>query len=262
MVSPPFEVTARMALWSKIQPPNLSFATDGCLTPVSVSEVRPASVRRCSDRFGWRRTDVSEAQMFTGAPMASTSFGASDAQTIGERKATSRMSHTSPTSMRCDLGRGVTVERRIATAVWNQEERERILALRAHDVFCSRGCEHGFDVADWLRAEQELSSEADDVLLTQSTTGLEISIAERIEQACIVLNMAPSSLLILWTRNEPGDGEQRPVIQHSSLNLVSLPEAVDPEKADVAFREGRVWLHLPFVSQRDSLSEPATAGQN
>ena len=49
--------------------------------------------------------------------------------------------------MRCYLGRGVTVERRIATAVWNQEERERIIALRAHDVFCSRGCEHGFDVA-------------------------------------------------------------------------------------------------------------------
>jgi hypothetical protein len=172
------------------------------------------------------------------------------------------MSHTSPTSMPCDLGRGVTVERRIATAVWNQEERERIIASRAHDVFCSRGCEHGFDVADWLRAEQELSSEADDVLLTQSTTGLEISIAERIEQACIVLNMAPSSLLILWTRSHPGDGEQGPVIQHSSLNLVSLPETVDPEKADVTFREGRVWLHLPFVSQRDFLSGPATAGQN
>jgi len=181
---------------------------------------------------------------------------------MSERKATPGMSHTSPTSIRCDLGRGVTVEKRIATAIWNQDERERIIALRAHDVFCSRGCEHGFDVADWLRAEQELSSEADDVLLTQSTTGLEISIAERIEQACIVLNMAPSSLLILWTRSDPGDGEQGPVIQHSSLNLVSLPETVDPEKADVAFREGRVWLHLPFVDQRDAAAEPATAGQN
>ena len=172
------------------------------------------------------------------------------------------MSHTAPTSIRCNLGRGVTVEKRIADAFWNQEERERIIALRAHDVFCSRGCEHGFDVDDWLRAEQELSSEADDVLLEQSTAGFEISIAERIEQACIVLNMAPSSLLIVWTRSDPDGGEQGPVIQHSSLNLVTLPEAVDPEKADVAFREGRVWLHLPFVVQGHSSSGSATAGED
>jgi hypothetical protein len=164
--------------------------------------------------------------------------------------------------MRCDMGRGVTVEKRIATAIWNQNERERIIALRAHDVFCSRGCEHGFDVADWLRAEQELSSEADDVLQQQSTEGLEISIAQRIEDACIVLNMAPSSVLILWTRSHPSDGEQGPVIQHSSLNLVSLLETVDPEKADVALREGRVWLHLPLVDQGEAAAEAATAGQD
>jgi hypothetical protein len=158
------------------------------------------------------------------------------------------MSHTAPTSMRCDSGRGVTIERRIATALWNQHERDRIIALRAHEVFCSRGCEHGFDVDDWLRAEQELLPEADDVLLKQSTAGFEISIAERIEQACIVLNIAPSSLLILWTRTDPGEGDQGAVaVYNYSLDLVPLPEVVDPEKADVVFREGRVWLQLPFV---------------
>ncbi len=209
--------------------------------------------------------DVSKVQIFTvhrSLQGGTVFFWVIGCLNSSERKARPRMSHITPTSTRCDLGRGVTVERRIATALSNQDERERIIALRAHEAFCSRGCEHGFDVDDWLRAEQELSSEADDVLVTQSTAGLEISIAQRIEEACIVLSMAPSSLLILWIRSDHGEGEQDPVIEHSSLNLMSLPEAVDPERADVAFREGRVWLHLPFVGQGYSSSETATAGQS
>jgi Protein of unknown function (DUF2934) len=209
--------------------------------------------------------DVSNSQVSTGAPVPprrDVLFGSSGAQAVGERKATPRMTHIAPTSMRCNLGGGVTIERRIATALWNQDEHERIIALKAHEAFCSRGCKHGFDLDDWLRAEQELSSEAGDVLLTQSPTGFEISIAERIEQAFIVLNMAPSSLLILWTRSELDGGEQVPVVQHLSLNLVSLPKAVDPENADVVFREGRVWLHMPFVGQGDSSAKPATVAQD
>jgi hypothetical protein len=164
--------------------------------------------------------------------------------------------------MRSSLGRGVTVERRIATALGNQHERERIIALKAHEVFCSRGCEHGFDLDDWLRAEQELSSEADDVLLTQSTSGLEVSIAERVDQACIVLSMAPSNLLILWVRGETDSNDQEPGMKHSTIDLVFLPEAADPEKAEVTFRDGRVWLHLPYLGNGDFSSERAAVEQN
>ena len=171
------------------------------------------------------------------------------------------MSHIASTSVRCNSDSGVSVERRIATALWNQHERERIIALKAHEVFCSRGCEHGFDLDDWLRAEQELSSDADDVLLRQSEEGFELSIAERVEQACIVVSMAPSSLLILWSGGETNTDAQGLIVQHSTLNLVALPQAVDPEKADVTFRDGRVWLHLPYVGQGD-FSDAATAEAN
>ena len=165
------------------------------------------------------------------------------------------MSHMASTSVPCNSVRGVTVEKRIATALWNQHERESIIALKAHEVFRSRGCEHGFDLDDWLLAEQELSSRADDVLLTQAAAGFEVSIAERVEQACIVLSMAPSSLLIVWSREETDTGERGPIMQHSALSLVALPKAVVPEKADVTFRDGRVWLHLPYVDNSDSPSE-------
>jgi hypothetical protein len=30
------------------------------------------------------------------------------------------------------------------------------IARRAYDIYLSRGCQHGHDVEDWLRAEREL----------------------------------------------------------------------------------------------------------
>lgn len=31
-----------------------------------------------------------------------------------------------------------------------------VIALRAHQIFLDRGCEHGHDVDDWLQAEREI----------------------------------------------------------------------------------------------------------
>lgn len=146
------------------------------------------------------------------------------------------------------------MERRIATSIENEQERGRIIALRAHELFCSRGCEHGFDLDDWLAAEEELSPEADDVVLTQVPSGFKISIAERMAQASIVLSMASSSILILWTSNEPHAPELGPM-RHSTLNLLSLSDAVDLEKADVTYEDDRVCLYLPYAEREGLPSE-------
>jgi hypothetical protein len=37
---------------------------------------------------------------------------------------------------------------------------ESDIARRAFELYCDRGCEHGQDVDDWLRAEDELRSES------------------------------------------------------------------------------------------------------
>lgn len=117
------------------------------------------------------------------------------------------MSHTESTLIRCNLNGELTVERRIATALGNERERERMIAMKAHERFCSRGCEHGFDLDDWLNAERELSAEASDVVITQTEAGFDVSIAERREQGCIALSIAPSSLLILWTMDQSNSAE-------------------------------------------------------
>jgi Protein of unknown function (DUF2934) len=169
------------------------------------------------------------------------------------------MSHMHPTLIRCELGSDLTVEKRIATALWNQDERERFIALKAYEAFCLRGCQHGSDLDDWLTAERELSPEADDVVITHSGSVVDISIAERPQQPCIVLSIAPSSLLILWTGDDTDPMAQNGAVHHSTIALVSLPETKNPETTEVTYHDGRVRLRLPNAEDtRSSLEEEAT----
>jgi hypothetical protein len=165
------------------------------------------------------------------------------------------MSQAAPTSTHAPLGTGPTVERKIATAPWNQDERDRIIAMKAYEFFCSRGCEHGSDLDDWLSAERELASEADDVVIMQSEVGFDISIAERAQQEGIFLSIAPTSLLILWTGAGGNSTEQD--AKPSTLRLASLSEPADPARAEVAYRDGRVWVHLPYVGIASEPNRPA-----
>ena len=57
--------------------------------------------------------------------------------------------------------RGATVaadQQRDALAVMVANVR---VASRAYDLYLARGCEHGYDVEDWLQAERELRNTAD-----------------------------------------------------------------------------------------------------
>ena len=47
----------------------------------------------------------------------------------------------------------------LAAAPGNDSPRvsETDIALRAFSLYCQRGCQHGADLEDWLRAERELA---------------------------------------------------------------------------------------------------------
>ena len=166
------------------------------------------------------------------------------------------MSQIAPTSTQPPVSPGPTVTRRIATALWNQDERDRIIAMKAYEFFCSRGCEHGSDLDDWLSAERELSSAADDVMVTRSEAGFDFSIAGRAQQEHIFLSIAPSSLLVLWTGAGTNSSEQDTNFQRSTLSLAFLPEPADPARAEVTYRDGRVWVHLPYVGNTSEQESP------
>jgi hypothetical protein len=168
------------------------------------------------------------------------------------------MSQIASTSTQPPVSHGPTVERKIATALWNQDERDRIIAMKAYELFCSRGCEHGSDLDDWLSTERELSSAADDVMVTRSEAGFNISIAERAQQEHILLSIAPSSLLVLWTGAGTNLSEQNTSFPRSTLSLASLSEPADPARAEVTYRDGRVWVHLPYVGNASEPNKPAS----
>lgn len=140
---------------------------------------------------------------------------------------------------------------RIATALSNEQQRERVIAARAYEAFCRRGCEHGCDLDDWLNAERELASEPDDVLIAQAERGFEISIRNRAAQGRISFGIAPSSLLIVWSAVETDWNEQEIGLDGSTLSLTLLPEPVDPAGAEVTDRDGRVLLRLPYRERVD-----------
>ena len=39
---------------------------------------------------------------------------------------------------------------------WEMQQEHLLIARRAYELFETRGCEHGHDWEDWLRAESEL----------------------------------------------------------------------------------------------------------
>lgn len=94
-------------------------------------------------------------------------------------------------------------------------------------------------------------------MVTRSETGFDISIAERAQQERIFLSIAPSSLLVLWTGAGTNLSEQNTNFQRSTLSLASLPEPADPAKAEVTYRDGRVWVHLPYVGNASEPNPPA-----
>ena len=162
------------------------------------------------------------------------------------------MSQPAPTSTQPPVSPEATVQRKVATAFSKQDQRDRIIATKAYELFCLRGCDHSSDLDDWLSAERDLSAAADDVIVTRSEAGLDISVAERAQQERIFLSIAPASLLVLWTGAETNSSEQDTNFQRSTLRLTCLPEPTDPAGAEVTYRNGRVRVHLPYAGNASS----------
>jgi hypothetical protein len=147
----------------------------------------------------------------------------------------------------------LTVETRVATAPGNEDERERIIAMKAYELFCLRGCEHGSDLEDWLTAERELSLESDEVTIEESASGLDVSIGgEQARNGHVFLSIAPSSILIFWSGAEVESGRQDVNPSRSTLSLISLPTLADLARAEVTYRDDCVRLHLPYIAAASS----------
>jgi hypothetical protein len=48
-------------------------------------------------------------------------------------------------------------DQEITTLPPSQDKLEELIRFRAYQLFEARGCDHGYDLEDWLRAENELT---------------------------------------------------------------------------------------------------------
>jgi Protein of unknown function (DUF2934) len=160
------------------------------------------------------------------------------------------------------LTSGLTAEKRVATDLWNQNERQRLIAKKAYEAFYSRGYEHGLDVEDWLTAEHALSAAADDFTINETDKGFDISLGTRPEKRHLILHIAPSSVLALWTAHHTDAAEQNGEFQTSGLSVAVLPENIDPAGAEVGYRDDRVSIHLPYAVDGQTPSETSDVEAN
>ncbi|MGA8866445.1 MAG: DUF2934 domain-containing protein [Candidatus Sulfotelmatobacter sp.] len=136
------------------------------------------------------------------------------------------------------------------------QELQLAIARRAHELFEARGCEHGHDLEDWLRAESELlcpvsiamSESQDRVSVRANVTGFDRSEVE----ACV----EPHRITILGKRKpsiekrEPGGTEQDALHPDRVLQVIDLAIEVVPERAIVELLAGELIFELQAVRNK------------
>jgi hypothetical protein len=112
------------------------------------------------------------------------------------------------------------------------------IAKRAHQIFEERGCKHGFQLDDWLTAEQELFSEFDG-----NTSGFHVVVDyPRDPEVTTILSLTAHSLVVFRScTRHAGQASCGPDIQ--SVRLFS--KELDPAQADVKAADGVLHICVP-----------------
>ncbi len=130
------------------------------------------------------------------------------------------------------------------------------IARRAYDCFEARGGQHGDDLGDWLRAEEELvrrvpfhSQELEDRI------ELELEVPQGDTQN-LQVSVEPRRLLI---RSAPGTADHEPdepttTRQHNLFHLIDLPFEIDVDKVTATLNEGNLRVTVPKQMGRNAPS--------
>ena len=123
-----------------------------------------------------------------------------------------------------------------------QQHQEIILSTitkRAQQIFEERGCKHGFELDDWLTAEQELFCEEVD----GNTSAFYACVdCPRDSEVTTILSLTAHSLVVFRSRTgDPGEANCGPDVQ--SVYLFS--NELDPFQADVKAADGVLHVCVP-----------------
>ena len=131
----------------------------------------------------------------------------------------------------------ITVE---STEEKHQEIILSTIAKRAHSICEQRGGKHGFELADWLTAEQKLCRDEFD----GNTSSAHVLVdCPRDPEVTTILSLTAHSLVVFRScrRQHAGQASCGPAVQ--SVHLFS--EERDPAQADVKTAEGILHVCVP-----------------
>jgi DUF2934 family protein len=113
------------------------------------------------------------------------------------------------------------------------------IAKRAHEIFEERGCKHGFELEDWLTAEQELWRDE----FAGNTSGFHVLVdCPRDPEVTTILSLTAHSLVVFRSRTRHADEANcGPDVQ--SVHLFS--KELDPAQADVKAADGVLHVCVP-----------------
>ena len=141
---------------------------------------------------------------------------------------------------------------------------QEAIACRAYELFEDRGCEHGQDQADWLRAESEIlrpvpvkvSVDEQSLIVQAELPGFN---AEEIQ-----ISAEPRRLIISGSASQTNEKETenifyREILAKDVFRSLDLPVEVDTANAEATLRDGILNVTLPKLNARKPSQAQASA---
>lgn len=130
---------------------------------------------------------------------------------------------------------------------------QEAIACRAYELFESRGCRHGQDQADWLRAESEIMRSVP-IKVSESEQSLTVQAelpgfnAEEIQ-----VSAEPRRLIISGSASQTDEREHenvfyREILARDVFRSLDLPVEVDAANAKATIRDGILSITLPKLT--------------
>src|SRR5687768_8773338 len=120
---------------------------------------------------------------------------------------------------------------------------QEAIACRAYELFEGRGCEHGQDQADWLRAESEfllpfsveVKEQEDRLAVEAQMPGF---IAEQITVSAEPRRLIISGRMNLTDEEEAKNTFSRGILAQNTFHLLDLPVEADANKVRASCSDG------------------------
>jgi len=138
----------------------------------------------------------------------------------------------------------------VITVESSREQHQGIIrstvARRAYEIFERRGCEHGFDLDDWVAAEKELLRDDFDGNTSQFLFFIE---CPRDPEVTTILSLTTHSMIVFRSHaRHAGEVGGGPDV--ASVHL--FPEEIDTTKTNVNGMDGLLHVQIPKRNHRNS----------